>query len=370
MGTGSFTLPATGGLTSFGTNPLQPGLQQQSLVATVDKNPYGNNPLFDLNKPLNPPAKSGPSAVAVEGSHRKAQGPLYPMSPRVVSKIKLRGFSHHPTNSNSFAAKHTKTNARTSSLEGISDDAVLGAGAFAPRPSNKKLVFGENVDAANIGALVNKKVDNAKRKIRFDPQLEFVASQENTADSTTPVVLATTTTTAKTTTTTTTTVTNSTITEPSSSSISTLSSQATKSGYYISPSLETLASMPKEGLKQIQNLVVGRKGFGEIRFEQSVDLSEIDLEDIMGQLIVIEDKAAVVYPDQDKKPPKGTGLNVPAIVKLEQCFSRDKNTGAPIRDPEHPRFKLFKDKLQKRSGTDFVDYEDATGNWTFKIHEF
>ncbi|RCH94380.1 hypothetical protein CU098_010663, partial [Rhizopus stolonifer] len=288
------------GLTSFGTNPLQPGIQQQPMIASVDKNPYGNNPLFDLSKVSNTTgAKTGPSAVPVDGSQRKPQGPHYPISPRVVSKIKLRGFSYHP--GNNYAAKK---NAPAGSLDGISDDAVLGAGAFAPRPSSKKLVFDDNVDTANIVALVNKKSDKRKN------------------------------------------------------------------GYYISPSLELLSSMPKEGLKQVQNLVVGRKGFGEIRFEQSVDLSDIDLEEIMGHLVVIEEKTAVIYPDQDSKPPKGTGLNVPAIVTLENCFTRDKNTSAPIKDPEHPRFKLFKERLVKRSGVDFVDYDDATGKWTFRAHEF
>jgi nuclear pore complex protein Nup98-Nup96 len=127
--------------------------------------------------------------------------------------------------------------------------------------------------------------------------------------------------------------------------------------------------MPKEGLKQVQNLVVGRKGYGEVRYEQPVDLSNVVLEDIMGNIVVIEDKTVVVYPDQESKPAKGVQLNLPAIVKIENCFSHDKNTGAPIKDPTHPRFNLFKERLRKRDTVEFVDYKD-NGEWTFKVQEF
>jgi nuclear pore complex protein Nup98-Nup96 len=366
QGANTFNLPATGGLTSFGTNPLQPGMQQQPLVATVDKNPYGNNPLFDLSKVSNAPAgtKSGPSAAALDGSNRKANSPHYPISPRVVSKIKLRGFSFTPTNKAS-----ARKNTSISSLDGISDDAVLGSGAFAPRPNNKKLVFDENIDTANIVALVNNgKKSDTKRRVMFDPQLEYVAAKENTNVSSTTITTTTTTTIA-------TTEELDTEDVPSSSTTNTkstasVSSIAMKNGYYISPTLETLRSMPKEGLKNVHNLVVGRKGFGEIKFDQAVDLSEVVLEDILGVLVVLEGRKAVIYPDNDTKPAKGTQLNVPATIRLEKCFLHDRNTGAPIKDPAHPRFQLFKKKIENTGGSVFVSYDDKTGDWTFKVPGF
>ncbi|CEP09076.1 hypothetical protein [Parasitella parasitica] len=361
QGANTFNLPAQGGLTSFGTNPLQPGMQQQPLVATVDKNPYGNNPLFDLNKVSNTTTGLRPGAsAALDSTTRKPNHPHFPISPRTVSKIKLRGFSFNPS---------TRANVRktaTDSLEGISDDAVLGSGAYASRANNKKLVFNDNIDAASIVNLVNSKQSH-KRRVLFDPQLEYVAAQENiTAE---PATTRTTTTTTATTTTTT--ISEMTATRDVSSSLVTSSTStiASKNDYYISPTLETLASMPKEGLKQVQNLVVGRRGYGEIRYEQPVDLSEVDLEDIMGNIVVIEEKTVVVYPDQNSKPAKGVQLNLPATVKLENCFSRDKNTGALIKDPAHPRFSLFRDRLRKREGMEFVDYSD-NGEWTFKVKEF
>ncbi|KAK4511853.1 uncharacterized protein ATC70_003852 [Mucor velutinosus] len=371
QGTNSFNLPAQGGLTSFGTNPLQPGIQQQPLIATVDKNPYGNNPLFDLSKVPNTPSgsKSGASAVALDGSSRKSSSPLYHMSPRVVSKIKLRGFNSHST-------KSSARQIATANLEGISDDAVLGSGAFAPRTHSKKLVFDNDVDAASIVDLINSKKSD-KRRVMFDPQLEYVAAKENHATTSGATAAAST---PATTTTTTTIISEVTTTKdaPSTSKKSTASSSiatssasnaALKNDYYISPSLDTLANMPKEGLKHVQNLVVGRKGYGEIRFDQPVDLTDVVIEDIMGNIVVIEEKTVVVYPDQENKPAKGTQLNLPATIKIENCFSHDKNTGAPIKDPAHPRFGLFKERLRKRENVEFIDYTN-NGEWTFKVQEF
>lgn len=367
-GGGSFNLPASGGLTSFGTNPLQ---QQQPLVATVDKNPYGNNPLFDLSKTTgasgNGAATSGPTAVSLEGNKSKPVNLNYPISPRVVSKIKLRGFSF-PT----AAAAAGKPRKHTSNLDGISDDAVLGVGAFAPRgAANKKMmVFDSTLDTSNVANLVNnKKNETAKRRVMFDPELEVVASGHNHNASTSAEVSTCTTTTTATVTSTTTTSSTAAAAAPATNSAS-ASTVAIKNGYYISPTLETLAGMSKDSLKAVQNLTVGRKGYGEVKFEGAVDLTDVVLEDIMGNIVVIEDKKIVVYPKEEGKPAKGTKLNVPAVVRIENCYSHDKNTGAAITDPEHPRFKLFKEKLRKRSNVEFVDYDDATGAWTFKAVEF
>ncbi|KAF7724665.1 hypothetical protein EC973_000837 [Apophysomyces ossiformis] len=334
QGTGAFTLPAQGGLTSFGTSGLQPGQQQQPLVATVDKNPYGSNTLFDIVKPAGTATKPEPSAVAIASPAKKTVAPHYPMSPRVVSKIKLRGFTFSPVSKSA-----TK---KTGSLDGISDDAVLGEGAFTPRPSSKRLVIDENISKAKLAALVNKRDD--KQKVLFDPKLELMAAREH----------------------------KSTATSSSSSAVdgerltsserengahhTSLASAAVKEGYYCSPTLGVLSTMSKEDLKHVEKFVVGRHGYGEVRFIEPVDLSEIDLNNLMGGVVVFEEKSIVIYPD-NAKPPEGKGLNVLATVKLENCFSVDKDTKKPIKDPEHPRFKLFLQKLRKREGVEFVDYD-------------
>ncbi|KAI8385003.1 nucleoporin autopeptidase-domain-containing protein [Radiomyces spectabilis] len=344
-GGGSFNLPAQGGLTSFGTAGLQPGQAQQPLVATVDKSPYGSNPLFNTTQPTQQGTgnqTATPSAVAVE-TPKKPAVPHYPISPRVVSKIKLRGFTFGPTTKP--AAK------KMTALDGVSDDAVLGSGAFSPRPSNKRLVFNDNVDESNVAALVNQKSE--KPKILFNPKLELIASQQESSGS--DVHSSTEQGEASAT------------TKPS---ISSITAAASKNGYSCSPTLEALSMMSHEELKHVENFTVKRRGYGEVSFDVPVDLSDIPLQDIMGTIVIIETKTVVVYPNESTKPALGHGLNAPATVKLENCYTTDKDTKQPIRDPEHARFKLFLNKLRKRQGVEFLDYDMQTGTWTFKVKHF
>ncbi|KAG0164768.1 hypothetical protein DFQ28_007701 [Apophysomyces sp. BC1034] len=347
QGTGAFTLPAQGGMTSFGISGLPLGQQQQPLVASVDKNPYGSNALFDTLNPAGTANKPEPSAVAIANPVKKTVAPHYPMSPRAVSKIKLRGFTFSPVSKSA-----TK---KTGSLDGISDDAVLGEGAFTPRPSCKKLVIDGSINKANITAIVNK--SSEKPKILFDPKLELLAAKEHK-----PVTISNTRSVGN--------------QERSASSDKnnathhpSLVPVAVKEGYYCSPTLEVLSTMSKEDLKRVEKFVVGRHGYGEVRFIEPVDLSDLDLNDIMGGIVVFEEKSIVIYPD-NAKPPEGKGLNALAIVKLENCYSIDKDTKKPIKDPEHPRFKLFLQKLRKREGVEFVDYDVTKGIWTFKARRF
>lgn len=160
--------PTTTGFGGFGFGQAQQQQlqQQQPLIATVDKNPYGNDPLFDLNKASASTSKAGPTAVALEPERKKQTTmPSQPINPRVVSKIKLRGYAYNaPEN----ASNH---------VDGISDDAVLGADAFAPRQQNKKLVFDDDVDVNSIAALLGGR-KTKKNKPVFDTKLDFVAAEE------------------------------------------------------------------------------------------------------------------------------------------------------------------------------------------------
>ncbi|ORY92258.1 nucleoporin autopeptidase-domain-containing protein [Syncephalastrum racemosum] len=342
-GTGTFSLPAQGGLTSFGTSGLQPG-QQQPLIASVDKSPYGTNPLFDPSKQTATGGyKTGPSAVSLEGAQKKPSSPLYPYSPRVVSRIKLRGFS--------FNASGRQPTKKLSSLEGIDDDAVLGAGAFTPRPSNKKLVFDKDVSTADVGSLIGK---NEKPRVLFDPKLELISSRTDKHDTAPSTANGS--------------------PEPAEASGSAppkaYAQVSAQEGYYCSPTLETLLTMSKEELSHVERFMVGRHGFGEIRFEGPVDLSNVELHDILGKIAVIQERSVVCYPDNDKKPPVGQGLNNRAICKLENCFATDKDTRQPVKDPNHPRAQMFSQKLKNRPGVKFIDYDSETGTWTFQVEHF
>lgn len=346
QGGSTFTIPATGGLTSFGTSSQT----QQPLVASVDQNPYGKNPLFEDAKPgaTTLGGKTEPSAVPIEGADKKPLAPHYPISPRVVSKIKLRGFS--------FSPSPKPGSKRMSSLEGISDDAVLGAGAFTLRPSNKKLVFDKDISSKEVTFLANKKENRSK--ILFDPKLELVTpnkddgkqqqQQQPTVDQATKAIS---------------------IGETSAPSAA-FSSVSSQNGYYSSPTLDALLTMSKDELKHVEGFVVGRKGYGEVRFQEPVDLSQVNLHEIMGELIVIERRTVVVYPKEERKAPEGSEMNKPAIITINGCFPEDKDTNQAIKDPNHPRVKSYEERLKKKRDTEFISYDAKTGEWKFRVKHF
>ncbi|KAI8341858.1 nucleoporin autopeptidase-domain-containing protein [Chlamydoabsidia padenii] len=368
QGAGSFTLPATGGLTSFGTNGLQPG--QQPLVATVDKSPYGNNPLFNTSAiqqqqqqqgqqqqgnstSQSYPSKTGPTAIPADGGKKLTTTPHYPISPRVVSKIKLRGFSFNPNSKPS-----TK---KTSELSGVSDLDILASGAYTPRAYHKKASF-DKVDHNKVASLVNTPQTTHASSALFAPNLGIKSSDGQRSRQTT---------------------TDGTTSSSESELQSTNNNRGTgddyrgvkadvaiDEGYYCSPTLEVLKSMTPAELKKVDNFVVGRKGCGEVKFESPVDLSEVNLDKIMGGFVFIDWKSVAVYPHMPDKPAFGVALNVPAIVTLERCFTTDKATKQTITDPAHPRFKTFMDKLRTKPNTTFIDYDVHTGVWKFKVDSF
>lgn len=306
----SFGLGGQTGLSSFGANMLQQ--PQQTLIATVDNNTYGGNPLFDLSKPAVAPPAKPPTTPAHDA--RQDNTHHYPTAPLVVSRIKLRGF-HVPVN------KARKVNYM--SPEDLDRDALLGAGAFRARPSVHKLVLDNPAE-------IDQFLGESKRKnsVKVDP-----------------------------------------VTKPAEASTET-SNKASTEGYYMSPSLEVLQNMSKESLKKVQDFVVGRTGYGEIKFDHPVDLSDVALTDILGKLVMIDEKKVHVYPDQQTKPVPGQQLNVGATVTLEKCHTLDKDTGKPITDAKHPRVVAFEDKLKKRDNTEFINYDAESAKWTFKVKEF
>ncbi|KAH8553434.1 nucleoporin autopeptidase-domain-containing protein [Umbelopsis sp. PMI_123] len=353
----TFSLPATGGLTTFGTTGLQqqPNANQQPpLYASLDKYPYGYNPLFEnLPAGTNTSERSSSVAVSEEPSKKLSTTPHFMITPRSATKIKLRGYSFTPTGE--------LVSRKTGGLDGISDDAVLRPEAFAPRPSIKRLVINKKVSPSELSTATNSGAGvlstGSKAKVVFDPHLEYIATQDqannDTRESTKSDNKAST-------------------SEPSkpANRNTAFSDNAIAQGYYIKPSLQVLGNQSRQQLKNVKNLVIGLKGVGEITFEGPVDLSEIDLDQIMVGIVNFQPKTCTVYPDEDAKPPQGQGLNVPATIKLEKCYPVDKTTKQPITDPQHPRVIAIIRKLRAVPETEFIDFDASTGTWTFKVQHF
>jgi nuclear pore complex protein Nup98-Nup96 len=81
-------------------------------------------------------------------------------------------------------------------------------------------------------------------------------------------------------------------------------------------------------------------------------------------------KEVVVYPDDEKKPEVGEGLNRRAQVTLDRVWPIDKTTREPISDPMRIAALDYESKLRIASakhGTRFVEYRPQTGSWVFKV---
>jgi nuclear pore complex protein Nup98-Nup96 len=90
----------------FGVGSQQQQATGPSLQASIDRNPYGNNPLFDASAPTKlskPSITSEPQLFATPGGEKKQPIlPHFKVTPRSANKMKLRGFS--PSTLGDFAS--------------------------------------------------------------------------------------------------------------------------------------------------------------------------------------------------------------------------------------------------------------------------
>lgn len=372
-----------GGLFSgLGQSAMQQPQQQQqqlqpSLTASIDQNPYGNNPLF---------AYSGQKLEIGSQSKKPALPPLTASSYRLTpstnkSKInKLRGFasplnvSQSPGRSGSPLSVSSpgrssmfNSPAAPDRYKGLSDTA-LTPNAFVPRPNIKKLSVTPNI-GSSIGG--NDQLESVLGKSALKASTSSLKGSTSTLQTPgTPLVFHP--------------PVNGTPSRPeiaessvtrSTSAIASPrvagSERAPKKGdYWCRPKLEKLEQMSKEDLSQLSGFTAGRRGFGEVSFLEPVDLTLAPLEDILGSIIVVDQSELSVYPDDySQKPERGQGLNVPARIMLENVFTTDKATKDWVRDPEDPRFQKFVRRVKAIPDTEFISYTDD-GTWTFRVEHF
>ncbi|XP_037543684.1 nuclear pore complex protein Nup98-Nup96 [Nematolebias whitei] len=141
-------------------------------------------------------------------------------------------------------------------------------------------------------------------------------------------------------------------------------------GYYTIPSLEDLAEMLDEnGECVVENFTVGRRGYGSIFFHGEVNITGLNLDDI----VHFRRKEVIVYPDDKNKPPEGEGLNRRAEVTLDGVWPNDKTTCTQIRSPERLTDMNYEARLEKASrkqGARFLEYRPETGSWVFEVAHF
>lgn len=143
--------------------------------------------------------------------------------------------------------------------------------------------------------------------------------------------------------------------------------------YWVTPSLGELKALGHDELMAFEGLVVGRVGYGQIKFLGPVDLTGLPrLSSLLGEVVRFDDKECSVYPDADdaEKPPAGAGLNVRARIELVRCWALDKATREPIKDVGHPSAMRHLKRLRGMKHTAFEGFDIEEGKWTFTVEHF
>ncbi|KAI1436247.1 nuclear protein 96-domain-containing protein [Xylaria sp. CBS 124048] len=134
--------------------------------------------------------------------------------------------------------------------------------------------------------------------------------------------------------------------------------------YWMSPTKDEIQNMNRIQRQKVSDFTVGRQNIGYVKFRVPVDLTTIDLDTICNHIVVLAPRSATVYPSSVKKPPVGKGLNVPALITLENAFPRASRVGKAVSINKHvERLKRIKD-------TKFENYNADTGEWSFSVEHF
>ncbi|KAI0449891.1 nuclear protein 96-domain-containing protein [Xylaria acuta] len=134
--------------------------------------------------------------------------------------------------------------------------------------------------------------------------------------------------------------------------------------YWMSPTRDEIQNMNRVQRQKVADLTVGRENVGHVRFKVPVDLTSIDVDTICDTIVVLTPRSATVYPSSVKKPPVGKGLNVPALINLENAWPRASRTGKPTSINKHV------ERLKRIPDTTFEDYNVDTGEWSFSVEHF
>lgn len=139
--------------------------------------------------------------------------------------------------------------------------------------------------------------------------------------------------------------------------------------YWMVPSLDDLRKMSREQLKSVSGFTVGRIGVGKIEFDP-VDLSNIPLDDIIGDIVKLNVRQATVYQSDVNTPPMGKGLNVPSTITLENSWPRAHGGRLPVHERKGNRFDKHVERLRRVEDTEFISYDPETGIWIFRVQHF
>ncbi|KAJ2961965.1 hypothetical protein NQZ79_g2891 [Umbelopsis isabellina] len=130
--------------------------------------------------------------------------------------------------------------------------------------------------------------------------------------------------------------------------------------YWSTPTISQLKSWKRQDLCKVTDFRAGKNEVGIIHFTQPVDLSNVELDSLLGGLILFENGSCTVYPVESDTPPMGQGLNVPATIELY-------NLEPLVQTVPLQRLLL---KLRSVKYTQFINYNAILGSWRFTVQHF
>lgn len=144
----------------------------------------------------------------------------------------------------------------------------------------------------------------------------------------------------------------------------------TRAKYYTIPPLEKLDEyMDEDGSCVVPNFTIGRKGYGNVYFNEPIDIAGLNLD----ELVHFRHKEVIIYPDDENKPPVGTELNRKAQITLDQVWPHDKTLHEAIKDKERLEAMDYEGHLRRvcdKHDTRFIEYRPETGSWVFRVDHF
>lgn len=138
----------------------------------------------------------------------------------------------------------------------------------------------------------------------------------------------------------------------------TLVPRLTRDEYFTNPSIEAMSRMSEAKLSRIDNLEVGRYGYGSVRWPGLTDVRRVDFDEV----ITIDRGSLTLYPDREK-PKRGEELNKEAIVSLHVRPSR---TDAKLKSTDVLKARLTTEA--ERFGGKFISYD--MDKWIFRVPHF
>lgn len=271
--------------------------QSAPLQASIDQNPYGANPLYNVAIIPGTPAfnlRESPMTIPMRAPPTKAPAlpPHFSITPRSASTIKIRGFTPSITS--------TKSNNLTNRDVG----SLALQPAFTPRRNMKKLVLDltENGSVSQNSAIKKPSSisDSARKSVSFNSTAERQpayfepASQVDISivpDTPTPIH------------------TRSPPRSPIQTRTPTTFKSPTKPDYQMNPTFNELMQYSDEELRSVNGFEISLDGVGSVKFLEPVDLLDVSptqdrrgIKLIAASLVIISHCSCTVYPDDLNKP--------------------------------------------------------------------